>query len=215
MTGAGGGSQNTLAALLGGDPGLQVPKPTNWNFLLRLLPRGPDWHAVAVVACRLASRAPLEPKAEPSGAGLSTKPSVSRQCGGEAWRFPKPISAGNSSTPQGPQALGSLAKGLGTHLWPGLAQWIGWWRPSWSLANWAWLFLFFCSERAEGVCPCPAMVGIRGALLPSSGSVLPIPPAASCASVNMAAGWLKGSSPSSAPGATKMVPRSFLDPGEV
>ncbi|KAM7338492.1 hypothetical protein ACRRTK_001976 [Alexandromys fortis] len=55
--------------------------------------------------------------------------------------------------------------------------------------------------------------GIRGALLPSSGAVLPIPPAASCASVNMAAGWLRGSSPSSAPGATKMVPRSFLDPG--
>lgn len=141
-TGAGGASQNTLAAQLGGDPGLQVPKSTNWNLLLRLLPRGPDWHAVAVVACRLASRAPLEPKAEPSRAGLSTKPSVSRQCGGEALRFPKPNSARNSSTPQGPQALGSLAKGLGTHLWPGLAQWVGWGRPSWSLANWAWPFLF-------------------------------------------------------------------------
>lgn len=85
LTGVGGGSQNTLAAQLAGDPGLQVPKSMNWILTLRLLPCGPDWHAVAVVACRLASRVPLEAKAEPSGAGLSTKPSVSRQCGGEAF----------------------------------------------------------------------------------------------------------------------------------
>lgn len=103
MTGAGGGSQNTLAAQLGGDPGLQVPKPTNWNFLLRLLPRGPDWHAVAVVACRLASRAPLEPKAEPSGAGLSTKLSVSKHKGSVVEK----LGGSQSPSPQGtPPPLG-------------------------------------------------------------------------------------------------------------
>lgn len=76
-------------------------------------------------------------------------------------------------------------------------------------------FYFFSLERAEGVYPCPATVGILGALLPSSGTVLPIPPAASLASVNMAAGCLKGGSPPGAPSATKMVSRSFLDPREV
>lgn len=74
-TRVGPGSHNAL---------LQVPKSMNWNLVLRLLPHGPEWHAVAVVACRLASRAPLEAKAEPSGPGLSTKPSASRQCGAEA-----------------------------------------------------------------------------------------------------------------------------------
>ena len=156
VTRAGGvGSQNTLAAQLGGEPGLHVPKSTNWNLLPRLLPRGPDWHAVAVVPCRLAKRAPLEPKAEPSGAGLSTKPSVSRQCGGEALRFPKPISARNSSTPQGPQALGSLAKGLGHPSLARPAKWVGWERPSWSLANWAWLFLFSVRKGRRACAPAP------------------------------------------------------------
>lgn len=163
MTRAGGvGSQNTLAAQLGGEPGLHVPKSTNWNLLPRLLPRGPDWHAVAVVPCRLAKRAPLEPKAEPSGAGLSTKPSVSRQCGGEALRFPKPISARNSSTPQGPQALGSLAKGLGH---PSLARpgTVGWLVGSGHLGAWltglGFFFFFFLFGKGGGRVPLPRYGG--------------------------------------------------------
>ena len=218
LTGVGGGSQDTLAAQLAGDPGLQVPKSMYWNLILRFLPCGPDWHAVAMVACRLASRAPLEARAESSGAGLSTESSVPVSQGSEVekpLRSMKPPSAQSSSTRQGPQAMGSLAAGPDSHLWPGLAQWVGWRWPSWSLASWGWLFTFFSLGRAEGVCPCPATVGILGALLPSSGIVLPIPPAASPASVNMAAGCLKGGSPPSAPSAAKMVSRSFLDPREV
>lgn len=49
---------------------------------------------------------------------------------------------------------------------------------------------FFASGRAEGECPCSLAVGIRGALLPSSGIRLRIPPARPCASLNMAADLL-------------------------
>lgn len=58
-------------------------------MILSLLTSGPDWHAVAGVFCRLAKRAPLEPMAEPSGAGSGTKPSVSGQCIGEAFQVPE------------------------------------------------------------------------------------------------------------------------------
>lgn len=117
--------------------------------------------------------------------------------------------------PEGPQALASHAAGPDSHLWPGPAQWVDWRRPSLEPGELGLAFYFFSLERAEGVYPCPGTVGILGALLPSSGTVLPIPPAASLASVNMAAGCLKGGSPPSAPSATKVVPRSFLDPREV
>lgn len=60
LTGLGGSSKYTLTAQLAGDPQLLVPNSLNFNLILRLLPSGTDCQAVAVVACRLACRAPLE-----------------------------------------------------------------------------------------------------------------------------------------------------------
>ena len=82
-------SRNTLAAQVGSDTLLLLPKTMNLNLILRLLSSGPDWHALAVVAYRLASRAPPELKEEPSGAGNGTNPSGSGQRNGKAFEVPE------------------------------------------------------------------------------------------------------------------------------
>lgn len=64
LTEVGGGSQNTLGSQLDGGSLLLVQKSMDLNLILRLLPSGPDWLAIAVVACRLAIKASLERKKE-------------------------------------------------------------------------------------------------------------------------------------------------------
>lgn len=183
--GRGVGSQNTLAAQLGGDPGLHVPKSTNWNL--------PPWSRLACSALQAGKESTPGTK----GRAFRGWPKHKAQCLQAVWwgsfEVPKAHLRTELLHPSGSTGPRIPCKRprAPTHLWPGLAQWVGWLGAAiLELGKLGLAFSFFCSERAEGVCPCPATVGIRGALLPSSGDVLPIPPAASRASVNMAAGWL-------------------------
>ncbi|XP_059108693.1 uncharacterized protein LOC131901605 isoform X2 [Peromyscus eremicus] len=70
------------------------------------------------------------------------------------------------------------------------------------------------SARAEGERPSPLAFGILGALLPSRGLSLPIPPAGPCASQEMESGWLGKGSRLGPPG-PKRFSGLLHDPGEL
>lgn len=137
----------------------------NKNLILRILPSGPYWPEVAVVACRLANSAPLESNVEHSWAGSDTNPVSQGSVVEKALRSLKSISAQNFST--------SLMS---------TGHWIPCSRPqdrylaSPSLVVWLLVilecgalgFLYFIFRDGGGSAPCSTRVGILSAQLPSS-----------------------------------------------
>lgn len=201
-----------LGGQLGGDtrpPSLQSQPPTPQ-------PPGPRGHEFSSEAPGLRSRSACPFCRLPSWyPDLQRDPPLAPVCphAGPArgWRVPKHSVWGQSSggAPEVPDhRFRSPPGSLYPHWDPSLAAGLDGdtsvasvWQPSCSLVLAAWGFFgccflaFFRFQRAEGVHPFPVAVGIDGALLPSSGWRLPIPPAGPRASLDMAAGCLATGSP--------------------
>lgn len=75
---------------------LLVPKSMNLKLIMRLFSFGPDWHALAVVVYRLASRAPWNQRRNFQGLTVSQSPVFQGSVMEKLLRSLKPISDRNT-----------------------------------------------------------------------------------------------------------------------